>query len=98
MWLTTRAYPTDAELRIIAKPLGKSFTELKGTHEVHEHTTPKIYDGRGEPVPDNLSPLEIDVIRDMRVIDACALESIVAVIHNMADTARKKQKKAQGYA
>jgi len=51
-----------------------------------------------EPEPDELSQLELDVIRELRILDACVLDSIVAMIHTAADIVREKQKKEQSSA
>jgi len=95
MWLRAAADPTDAQLEMIARPLGRTFDWLKsGVAVVREMGFDRVvYDARGEPVPDNLSQLELDVVRGLRELSSAELDAAVSYIEFMVEKARATRKK-----
>jgi len=94
-WLRAAADPTDAQLEIIARPLGRTVDWLKsGVAVVREMGVDRVvYDARGEPVPDNLSQVEINVVRGLRELSSAELDAAVSYIEFMVGKARAKRKK-----
>jgi len=94
LWLCGAAEPTDQQLELIAEPLSTSVGYLKhGIHEANERPVHAVYDGRGEPMPENLSQMEIDIVRDLRVLNADKQETAYDLIHCMAEKVRTQIKK-----
>jgi len=87
LWLSARKEPTEAEMKLVEGPLGIGQPAVSESHGIGV-----IYDVRGEPVPKNLSDMEIDVVRWMREMGADRRNCLHSMARDSAHAARDEDK------